>query len=436
MENEKIYWQLMNTLNDAEKLIQDCVHTLIELIGEHDAVEDFAKFRRSQFTLFSNDLAERESCITFPSAQEQTPDEGKKAITATVKFTMKEISQMAETFKRVFIANGLVAHILKRPSGRRKGTYYYQIRYRANGYSIQAGATDLVVAKKRFLAKTMPGEIEKYRVDGPSNGFSRFEEIFEEWHEYKHGSLNEKEWQRFRVDFESLPPKLRKMHIENIRAKDLVHVMQDLAPRKYEQMRTVFNGIFKYALASGIISYNPMPLVPFRRAERQQRESLSVEEVLLFLQRVQSPRYDCIRQGAYLMYFFGLRPCEIDEETHREGDFIITRNRKRKNRKIEYKKIPIPKGSVGLIDWDKDLTFQCSPWLRNKLFKELLSKSGAKTSYCLRHTFCTLCQETVRPDIVEIWMGDSAERLIGRVYTHFSDEFMLKQMQTVVFPTV
>ena len=35
-----------------------------------------------------------------------------------------------------------------------------------------------------------------------------------------------------------------------------------------------------------------------------------------------------------------VRPCEIDEETHREGDFLIARNRKRKNGKIEYKKFP------------------------------------------------------------------------------------------------
>ena len=55
------------------------------------------------------------------------------------------------------------------------------------------------------------------------------------------------------------------------------------------------------------------------------------------------------------------------------------------------------------------------------------------TQYYLRHTFATVCQQYVRPDIVDIWMGDSSERLVGRVYTHFSDDFMLKQMQNVIF---
>ena len=45
------------------------------------------------------------------------------------------------------------------------------------------------------------------------------------------------------------------------------------------------------------------------------------------------------------------------------------------------------------------------------------------------------CQQFVRPDIVDIWMGDSPERLVGRVYTHFSDDFMREQMTKVKFIT-
>ena len=59
--------------------------------------------------------------------------------------------------------------------------------------------------------------------------------------------------------------------------------------------------------------------------------------------------------------------------------------------------------------------------------------SDTVTQYYLRHTFATVCQQYVRPDIADIWMGDSSERLVGRVYTHFSDDFMIAQMQNVVF---
>ena len=45
----------------------------------------------------------------------------------------------------------------------------------------------------------------------------------------------------------------------------------------------------------------------------------------------------------------------------------------------------------------------------------------------------SVCQQFVRPDIVDIWMGDSSERLVGRVYTHFPDKFMKSEMDKVVF---
>ena len=181
-------------------------------------------------------------------------------------------------------------------------------------------------------------------------------------------------------------------------------------------------------MASGIVQNNPVALIKFKRAGRQNREALSEAEIKAFLERIKDVKYDKIRQFAYILYFFGLRPCEIDEEAHREGEFLIVRNRKRKNGKIEYKKIPIPTQAQGLIDWDKPLTTNLHRLKVNDTMKELLN---GKTAYYLRHTFATTCQQYVRPDIVDIWMGDSPTRLVGRVYTHFPDKFMRKNMDFI-----
>jgi len=67
--------------------------------------------------------------------ENNTPYRQQKVITAELKFTMKEISsmpRMSKTFKKEFIANGLVTHVVKRPSG--KHGFYYEIQYRRNGY--------------------------------------------------------------------------------------------------------------------------------------------------------------------------------------------------------------------------------------------------------------------------------------------------------------
>lgn len=361
-----------------------------------------------------------------PTLQQQA-----KSVTIIIKFTYKEIQMMSFTFKKEFIANGLAAHVLKKESGR--NSYCYEIRYRSNGYNIIASSTDLREAKRKFLAKTVPSEIEKYRIQKQKTGINLLEEVFDEWYMVKKGTITDKALKTYHTHFHELPEAIRKRPISTIRTATFDSIMKSVSPRKYEELRTLFNGIFKYAIASGIISHNPISLIPFKRAERQNRDSLSNQEIQIFLKRIENPKYARIKQIAYLMYFFGLRPCEVDQETRKEGNFLITRNRKRKGGKIEYKKIPIPLQAQGLIDWDKPLHSQVSTKTFVKWFHEILEK---KTAYNLRHTFNSICRQYVRSDIVEIWMGDSPTRLIDKVYTHFSDDFMRKQMDIVIFPTL
>lgn len=356
-----------------------------------------------------------------------------KAVTTVLKFTKQEISRMATTFKKEFILNGLAARVTKRESG--KNSYCYEIRYRSNGYNITASSTDLAEAKKKFLAKTVPSEIEKYRVRHGNVSSDLFADIFEKF--FKHKSkekITPKTLNDYRIRFNRIPKSIKEKHISTITTIELTEYMNTLEERAYEDMRTVFNGVFKYAIASGLITQNPVSLVPFQRADRQVRDALSEDEIENFLRRVKEPRFDKIRQIAYFYYFFGLRASELDEETRREGDFLITRNRKRKNGKIEYKKIPVPKQAQGLIDWKMPLHRTVRAVTANKLFKELLGED--KSAYNLRHTFSTICQQYVRQEIVEIWIGDSPIRLIGKHYTHFPDKFMREQMDMVVFPTL
>lgn len=353
--------------------------------------------------------------------------------TSIITFTQKEVSKMDSKFKKILIANGLTAKVYIRKSGYYQTTY--EIRFRSHGYSFSCTAKTIDKLKAEFLRKTRPGELEKYKVKSSKQNKNRKDVLhiyFDEWLSLKRGNIGEKEIKRFQTNFNNLPEDLRYKPIKEIRAVDLNEILKDVQPRKYEELRTLFNGIFKYAMASGGIQTNPVALIQFKRAERQNREALSKTEVKAFLKDIKDAKYDAIRQGAYILYYFGLRPCEVDEETHIEGDFLITRNRKRKNGKIEHKKIPVPKDAWKMIDWNKPITFQCKKERFHLLFKDLLK---GKTAYCLRHTFATLCQQYVRPDIVDIWMGDSTTRLVGKVYTHFPDEFMLENMLKVEFPS-
>ena len=83
------------------------------------------------------------------------------------------------------------------------------------------------------------------------------------------------------------------------------------------------------------------------------------------------------------------------------------------------KKIPIPTQAQELIDWDKPLTADLHRLKINDTMKELLA---GKTAYCLRHTFATVCQQYVCPDIVDIWMGDiiNAKHCISSLRSFFA----------------
>ncbi len=352
---------------------------------------------------------------------------GKKTSSAKIKFTKKEIESMSKTFKKEFIANGMAAHIIERPSGKRG--VLYEIRYRRNGYDIAVSNKELKTAKAMFIEATQnlppPDQLAK-------NKFS-FGFIADEWLRYKHGKVAEDTWKGYESQIRRyIPQKIKDKPIKSIRTSDIDELMNVLdTPRKYEDMRIIFNSIFKYAKASGIITYNPVEMIPFKRAERENRDRLTDEQIKTFLQNLQEPYFDKTRNFALAMYFFGLRPCEIDDEAHFENGFLICRNRKRKNGKKAYKKIPIPRQAENLFDFNAPLKSPLSYDRTLDIMKKALPEGIIP--YQLRHTFASVCDEKVKREVVELWMGDSPERLVGKTYVHYSDEFMRIEMDKVKF---
>ena len=365
-----------------------------------------------------------------PKDNLNTPKKKKKCVSTLIHFTQKEISKMAKTFKKEFIGNGLAAHVLKRDLY--KKAVYYIIRYRRNGYEIQVGATTLEEAKEKFLEATRAENIEKYRKKEKRAKKNTFLFVTQEWLEFKKDKLNA----RTHKNYESycqryLYPVLGDMDISVIKTIDINGIMTKVEGRVYEDLRVVLNSVFKYALASGTITHNPMLLIPFKKAERNNRRAMTEDEVKKMIERLNMDEYSDYKRTFLILLFFGLRPCEL-EDAHFEGNFLVARNAKRKNGKIEYKKIPICKQAREMLDLDAPVEALHRTDVLNRIFKRIMEDEEV-TQYFLRHTFATVCQQYVRPDIVDIWMGDSSERLVGRVYTHFPDKFMVEQMQNVVF---
>ncbi|MBQ5927459.1 MAG: hypothetical protein IIX01_06015, partial [Clostridia bacterium] len=106
-----------------------------------------------------------------------------------------------------------------------------------------------------------------------------------------------------------------------------------------------------------------------------------------------------------------------------KGAFVVAVNSKRKNGKVEYKRIPISKRLKPFLPKEGKLEL-CNPIvLRNELKKILPNHK----LYDLRTTFYTRCKEcNVSENALKEFAGHSLGTL-GNAYTDLSDEYLLKE---------
>ena len=281
----------------------------------------------------------------FDSVQKQKTDFSThenitpSSVSSKIIFTKQEISKMAKTFKSDFVANGFAAHILKRQNS--KNSVIFEIRYRRNGYYIHVSGATLEKAKENFIRETLPKNIEKHRKRQKKVALNTFLFVSNEWLNFRKTNLNPvtlKNYESYCKRF--LFPSLGGLPISSIKTIDISNIMATVQGRIYEDLRVVLNSVFKYALANSLISNNPMLLIPFKKAERNNRRSLTNDELKKLFERLNLPEFKDYKQTFLILLFFGLRPCEL-EAARFEEDFLIARNAKRKAGKIEYKKIPI-----------------------------------------------------------------------------------------------
>lgn len=178
--------------------------------------------------------------------------------------------------------------------------------------------------------------------------------------------------------------------------------MSTVQGRVYENLCVILNSIFKYVFANSLISNNFMLLISFKKAERNNRRALTNEELKKMILRLSLPQFKAYRQTFLILLFFGLQPCEL-EDARFEGDFLIARNAKRKGGKIEYKKISVCNQARELLDLSVPIKSLHKTDVLNRIFKRIMDD------------------------------GQITQRLVGRVYRHFSDEFMQEQMDKVIF---
>ena len=361
-----------------------------------------------------------------------------------VRFTKKEISLMPKTFRKQFRTAGCTAHVLRRKSG--KNTWNYMIRYRKGGYYIVATSNDLEEAKRKFIEKlhaadelkrqqdiakvtgmpVTPSPLLKQpeEVNGVPTAFDKFAEYYFEKF-YKRKVCDE----TFRVTLSNYKnhvlPHFGSMRLSSITADKCQQLLDSLTEqdklRTEENVYTMLNMLFKAAIKHAVIEHNPMDMVFHTKHERVHGKALTKDEERKLLTETEGTPY---QQMFAVALYTRLRPNEY-KTAYIENGFIVANNSKRKNSKIELKKIPITPMLAPYVKEGDELMFYRLEQIRHK-FNSILP--GHKL-YDLRTTFYTRCTECGIAEVaIKKYVGHTLGGLAD-TYADLSDEFLIKEGQ-------
>ena len=329
---------------------------------------------------------------------------------------------MPKQFRKEFrLKGGTFAHIRRKPNGS------YEIRYRRNKMNISVASKSLDAAKERFILA-----LQRYDVTAQRNNVT-FAEFTQTWLDVvKRPHIEAKTLEGYeRLLKLYVFPHLGDVPVKNIRPLDVQKILsaqlESRAGRTASMTFTIVKAIFEFAVAEDIIQKSPMQLIKKPRHETKHGSALSLEEERAFVARClasDSP----LRDSFLFLLFTGIRRSEI-LSAEIDAQWITVQTAKaRRGEGKKLRRIPI------------------SPMLRKimpGITKERLSRDLSALTHefpklCpghhlhdLRHTFITRCQECgISRELTSLWAGHKADNtMTSNVYTHFSDEFQLKNAE-------
>ena len=333
-------------------------------------------------------------------------------------FSRKEIDSMPRTFRKQFRCKGITAHVHKRRSGKRN--WNYEIRCQVNHQKINVSSNNLEEAKQKFikrLEEVESGKVQK--INAVPTTFDKFANyFFDKFYKRKVGEST------FRVamsnyknhvlpHFDDMPLKL----ITADKCQELLdRLIAENKVRTEENVFTLLNMIFKAAVKHGVMTHNPIDMVFHTKHEREHGKALTKgEERKLLSETAGTPYQKMFAIGLYT----GLRPNEY-KTAYIENGFIVANNSKRKNGKVELKKIPITPMLKPYLEGTTELYFTRLEQIRHK-FNGILPNHKL---YDLRTTFYTRCMECGVAEVATKTFAGHSLGGLADTYTDLGDGFL------------
>ena len=355
------------------------------------------------------------------------------------KLTKQEIKTMPEFIRKIFIANNYIVNYRITSNG------YFEARIRRKGMYIEASGRDFETMRKRFMDRLAAfyerppiQQIEEPPAPIVTTKAVLFGDYGREWLKIKEQTTKPstfKECERsFRVDLE---PTFGNKPLADITRNDLQNylfgIVGENKHRKAEKLALMLNCIFDMAAEDYNIP-SPMKKVVLPAYQTKKGEALTKDEETRLVNYCKSHRDVEGTDALLVLLYFGLRKSELKSIEIIDGKWLqCETSKERLGQNVVLRKIPFTpmvKKVLPYIDFEKAKSTNLNTI--STRMKRLLPNHHPHE---LRHTFISRCKEAgVASEVVSIWAGHSLSGTItSTVYTHYSEEFQLKEAEKVVY---
>ena len=358
------------------------------------------------------------------------------------KFTKQEIKAMPEHIRKIFIANNYIVNYRITSNG------YFEARIRRKGMYIEASGRDFETMRTRFMQKLAAfydrpagqQQIEEItpEIPTPTADTVLFGDYGRDWLKIKEQTTKPstyKEYERsFRVDLE---PMFGNRVLAEITRNELQNylfgIVGENKHRKAEKLALMLNCIFDMAAEDFSIP-SPMKKVVLPNYQTKKGQALTKDEEERLIKYCKSHREVEGTDALLVLLLFGLRKSELASIEIIDGKWLqCETSKERLGQNVVLRKIPFTpqaKKYTSFIDFEKAKRTNLNTI--STRMKRLLPE---RHPHELRHTFISRCKECgVQSEVVSIWAGHSLSGTItSTVYTHYSEEFQLKEAEKVIY---
>ena len=357
-------------------------------------------------------------------------DGNKLSERGTFTFTNKELSQMSDDTKKLFIYNNNIVRY-------RYHNGVYQARFRRDGYNIEVASKDFEMMKNKFFAALMEQTVHR-----PSKK-PLMKDYLIQWLSEKKPTLKEVTYKSYESLIKTeLIPNFGEKHVDQVNRKEiqeyLFRIVGQGKNRTAQKIKQLLGAVFALAVEDYDFK-NPMTKIKLPHYEVKKGSPLSkTEEKQLIDFCIKNSHLYGIHSLLVLLYT-GMRLGELASmkiESENNYTFITCETEKiRKGYAAVRRRIPI--SPMFRKVWDM-IDFEKAKVASSKTLSDTIKKVFPERHvHELRYTFISRCKECgCNLELVMLWDGHEFDKdvrtsKVDRGYTQYSDEIYFGDIEKV-----